>query len=520
MKFGIKKSPHSTLGTLSAFTGRVNEPIDKAVNDVDIDIIIVTYNSSGIINDCLASIANVDYPLTKIHVYVVDNGSEDDSISTVESFKAEFELKSISAGKNIGFGRGNNLGAKQGSSPYLLFLNPDARLTRHSLKALAIDIGRSSERTGAWECRQFPYEHPKQYNPASMEIEWASGACLLVRRNVFHRISGFDPLIFLYAEDVDISWRVRKKGYSIRYVPSALVEHNAKSEEIKLHEHYYSMEYNLYLRMKFGCVADVFQYFSLLSRILKKPPVEGLGQQMYSAMLRVFLKTPLIFLGRFLESSARSEFKPRFIEWAYALHRRGAWVETKPLDVVPGKIRCFVKAGDDLDLLYETLGSLKNQTIAIDEVCLCGRFFGKTDLPENQENYKFIETENVLEGIDLSDDEHLFVLEAGAVLYADCLEHLLYEYKNGSIGVIGGGLDVGIKKLPDGFYEEVSHRFIDVMDDVQLNEAQQKRELPTLVNVKEFCLRNLSLKTVVKDQIKDFNRLEKTLFINHFVEKV
>ena len=64
----------------------------------------------------------------------------------------------------------------------------------------------------------FPYEHPKIYDPVTQEAQWSSGAAFAIRCEVYERLGGFDEKIFMYGEDVDLSWRLRSFGYKIRYV--------------------------------------------------------------------------------------------------------------------------------------------------------------------------------------------------------------------------------------------------------------------------------------------------------------
>jgi len=104
-----------------------------------------------------------------------------------------------------------------------LCLNPDAVLHPRALAEL-LAVARDQP-AALVEARQFPEEHPKPYDPRTLETPWASGACLLIPRSTFAALGGFDERFFLYAEDVDLSWRAREAGYPVLHAPRALVGH-------------------------------------------------------------------------------------------------------------------------------------------------------------------------------------------------------------------------------------------------------------------------------------------------------
>jgi len=136
---------------------------------------------------------------------------------------------------------------------YLLLINPDGQLNKSTLKNLVTFAEISyKDAFRAWEARQLPYEHPKFYNPVTLETDWFSGSCVLINHRAFEEVGGFDEHIFLYGEDVDLSWKLRGKGYRICYVPWATFLHNTYKHPFQLKEiqHFYSVESNIYLRWK------------------------------------------------------------------------------------------------------------------------------------------------------------------------------------------------------------------------------------------------------------------------------
>jgi GT2 family glycosyltransferase len=96
------------------------------------------------------------------------------------------------------------------------------------------------------EARQFPEEHPKVYDPASLETPWCSGCCLFISKELFQKVGSFDENFFMYMEDVDFSWRVRSLGFSTQLCPNVLFGHyvvDRGQSEVSVHQHFLSARY-------------------------------------------------------------------------------------------------------------------------------------------------------------------------------------------------------------------------------------------------------------------------------------
>jgi hypothetical protein len=128
---------------------------------------------------------------------------------------------------NLRFGRAHNQLAKAvpPDCEYLLLLNPDAVLQYDCLGGL-LAVAEANPGAGLIEAAQFPIEHPKRYDPSSLETNWYSAACALVRRRAFDELGGFDPQFFLYCEDIDLSWR----AWRCHYLPEARCLHVTEGE--------------------------------------------------------------------------------------------------------------------------------------------------------------------------------------------------------------------------------------------------------------------------------------------------
>lgn len=188
---------------------------------------IVTYNNSQeqiaqLLESVKLAVDDVSEMSIKFELYVIDNGQEtfwDDSQLNIAKYE--------SLG-NIGFGKGMNyLMSNAFADPqtqWFLCLNPDGVLHHKALNELV----KSSKMNphSLIEARQFPEEHLKKYDAQTLETRWASGACLLISKDIFEKTKGFDTNFFMYLEDVDLSWRARASGFSVKIAPKALFGHS------------------------------------------------------------------------------------------------------------------------------------------------------------------------------------------------------------------------------------------------------------------------------------------------------
>ena len=217
-----------------------------------VDVVVVSYNSRDHLRACVQPLV----ALADVNVIVVDNASPDDSLETIRDLPAQ----TIALDHNGGFAHGCNAGWRAGEAPYVLFLNPDARIDRASLDELVRLLEGSPEVGAVAPCvvhddgsldfslrryprlrstyaqalflhRVFPrarwtdelVREPEAYErPGSPD--WVSGAAIMVRRSVLEEIGGFDEGFFMYCEDIDLCKRVWG-AHELRYVPAARVTH-------------------------------------------------------------------------------------------------------------------------------------------------------------------------------------------------------------------------------------------------------------------------------------------------------
>ena len=274
--------------------------------------------------------------------------------------------------ENVGFGRGHNANVARGAAPFVLIVNQDCELEPGVLEALLDRAHTDPPDVAAWELRQIPYEHPKSYDPVTLETVWVSGAAVLVRRAAFEAVGGFDPRIFMYGEDVDLSWRLRAAGWRLLYQPKLTVIHHTYREagEVKPLQVFGGVFASLCLRARYGGLARTLQGFVLLAG-------EIAARESFAGRRRGLLKAGLEFLvqWRYFASTrvrSTSAFKPFFAGWSYEPRRQGAfhpfrsWREraSDPRPLVSILIRTCGRPA----LLREALASCANQTYAPLEV--------------------------------------------------------------------------------------------------------------------------------------------------------
>ena len=225
-----------------------------------IGIIIVNYNGKHLLEKNLQSVVDTEYE--DFEIIVVDNASVDGSI---EYLRKNFPIVKIVESKdNLGFGRGNNLGVKEYPNfDAYLFLNNDVSVPEDWLGKLVVTLqekndagavgpkilyskeklgndGRIINSAGIYVDKHFmPYDRYDKENDNTKftiveEVDAIMGGAFLIRRDVFEKTGGFNPKMFLYYEDIDLSLRIRDLGYKIYYNGNAEVYHDHMASSKKL----------------------------------------------------------------------------------------------------------------------------------------------------------------------------------------------------------------------------------------------------------------------------------------------
>jgi GT2 family glycosyltransferase len=210
-----------------------------------VSIVILTAVGATYVVECLASLRRQTYPPDRMEILVVDNGSAEDPTAAIQ--EAYPGARVIRNGSNVGFAAGNNVGAREATGEFVVFLNDDTRLhpdwltelvktaARHGAAAVCscildwageridfIDAAINFEAKGS----QLHYDAAVgDLQVREKPLVFANGCALLVDRAVFTDAGGWDDETFAYYEDVELGCRLNLMGHSVWMAPEAIVYH-------------------------------------------------------------------------------------------------------------------------------------------------------------------------------------------------------------------------------------------------------------------------------------------------------
>jgi N-acetylglucosaminyl-diphospho-decaprenol L-rhamnosyltransferase len=231
--------------------------------------VVVNYESGHALTRCVDDLASEGTD----ELVVVDNGSLDGSLDELRRRWPTVEV--LVPGRNLGYGAAANRGVAATTLPSVLVCNPDLEFRPGAIEAMAGVLAddpncalvgpliRNREGERYPSARQFPSltdaaghaalgmfrpgnRFTRSYQKADLDtangrpvtVDWVSGACFLVRRSAFEDVGGFDEAYFMYAEDVDLCWRLGRAGWRVAYAPAAEVTH---SQGVSTDRHPYRM---------------------------------------------------------------------------------------------------------------------------------------------------------------------------------------------------------------------------------------------------------------------------------------
>lgn len=304
----------------------------------ELDVSVVSYNSEKWIERFFSSLITQKYPTNKINLRFVDNGSDDRTCDLIRekilAFANRFSSIELLVQSNLGFGAGHDLAIRSGASEYCLVTNLDLEFEADSLcNALNATLADDSTSVASWELRQVPYEHPKYYDPVTLETNWSSHACILIRRSAYLAVGGYDHKIFMYSEDVELSYRLRSYGYRLKYLPAAVVNHFTyeNAGQIKPLQFTGSTIGNLYIRLRYGSFRDrIGGVLIYAARFVLPSPFKGAKKLLGKNALKA-----LGNIAHFVQGKGDAHAYFPFRGFDYEMVREGAFWECSPIPLVP-----------------------------------------------------------------------------------------------------------------------------------------------------------------------------------------
>ena len=297
---------------------------------VDLSIIIVNWNTRDLLIQCLESIFRTAGEVD-LEVFVVDNGSTDGSGRAV---KERFpDVKVIENQRNVGFAKANNQALRISGGKYLLLLNPDAQVKGKVIEEL-ISFMEAHSRVGIsggqllnlngfkqnsianfpslttellnksllrWLLpKKFPGKERDYSEP--IEVDSVIGACLMVRRDAMEQVGLLDEDYFLFLEETDWCYRMRRAGWRVYHVPQAEVYHfqgkSAEKEKKRAKVQYYRSRYHFFKKNR-----GTWQWFILLIGLL----------------IKLMAEFALMGIANLFTFFAVQKWKERFSAYAYLL---------------------------------------------------------------------------------------------------------------------------------------------------------------------------------------------------------
>lgn len=317
-----------------------------------LDVVVVNWNTGRYLATCLESVHRSAASVDLGRVIVVDNGSTDDSLARAAPWLDLPQSLVVRNPTNAGFAAACNAGARLGDAPLVLFLNPDARVLGCTLSRVVAFFGTPAARTvgicgarmldeaGRPDIAGGPFPTPRvllghvtrlsrllpSLFPAkrtasvarSGPIGHVIGAFLVVRRNLFEQLGGFDERYFVYYEEVDLCWRARQLGWASYHLADAEVVHTGQVSSSQ--------------------IGGRRLAYSLSSRRLYARAHWNLRQRLLLALLTVAVELP----ARLVAESFRTGRLPIETVRGYAGHLRAM---TRPRDRVrrqPEEASCGV----------------------------------------------------------------------------------------------------------------------------------------------------------------------------------
>jgi GT2 family glycosyltransferase len=270
---------------------------------IDVSIIYVNYNTFNLLCNSIDSVLTLTYSI-RYEIIIVDNSSDDNSCEALLA-KYGLKIKLLPLTSNIGFGRANNEGVHLAKGRNIFFLNPDTVLLNNAIKILS-DYLDSHHNTGIaggnlYDCKQDPSYSFRHFSPGvfwefndllfslpekilfgknkhfnntlkPVNVAYITGADLMISKSLFEQVGLFSKEYFLYFEETDLAYKIRKLNLRIMNVPDAKVIHlegESFGNEAARYCHYLAGKLIFY-RKNLGKLTRTLLYFLIMLTVYSR----------------------------------------------------------------------------------------------------------------------------------------------------------------------------------------------------------------------------------------------------------
>lgn len=258
-------------------------------------VVILNWNGKKHLKTFLPSV--IQHSSTYADIYVADNASTDDSVAYVRS---EFPtIKIVQNSSNDGFAKGYNLALNKIQAEYYILLNSDVEVSANWIAPL-LELMDSDNEIGICQPKILSYRQKDRFEYAgaaggfidvlgypfcrgrifqemesdngqydqSSEIFWASGACMLIKAELFHSLNGFDERYFAHMEEIDLCWRAKNLGNKVFYQPRSVVYHLGGGTMANSNPRKTFLNFRNSLMTLYKNDNSPYTFFKILSRLL------------------------------------------------------------------------------------------------------------------------------------------------------------------------------------------------------------------------------------------------------------
>ncbi len=380
----------------------------------------------------------INYEAKNINITFVDNGSCDRTLQLINNYASNHSFNSIAILQNKNdYMSGYNLGAQQGSSPYVFFLDITAVIEPDFFNNLAKSINDADGKVAAYECRVLPFDTTQFYDPITCYTKVADYRAFVISRKAFEDSGGFDTRLPSAVCGADLCFKINVCGYNIKYLPKCSV---TITENIvnPLDEFVDKKLGLLLLHNKYSSIKEIFNTNKAFIKLINKPPhFKNIRKTLLKTYLSHFKKAIGIHISTIGKKRLKGENSFDF-DTTFSLLR-----EPFTIDNLKNKpfVSIIIRTYNRSKFLQRCLTSVENQTYTNFEVVICEdgeplskdlilSRFSHLNIKYINDNIRKGRSKNGNLGLENATGEWCFFLDDDDYLYPEHVECMLCAAQN------------------------------------------------------------------------------------------